>query len=184
VEDGFFRLWQDGVLRGEKATFSWGSQVCAREGYEFHDEKVIQYGLVYNGALTGQNYIPWEDHCDRQTDVIYHDDTVYQIGTWARVILCDAQEWDDCTVREYQPVLEWFNTSIEFAVNLGAFSQGETAWLYVVDDNGVSSTGIEVVIGVQGRVGDLNNDGQINLEDIALVTSFQQLILIGRYFLT
>jgi hypothetical protein len=65
----------------------------------------------------------------------------------ARVVLGNAPTLAASTIRELQIPTAWSNTSITFQANLGAFASGQTAYVYVVDANGVvSATGRPVVL--------------------------------------
>jgi hypothetical protein len=76
-------------------------------------------------------------------------DELYVDFTRARVELGDAPTWASCTHREVQIPKSWSPTSITITVNQGAFAQGQTAYLYVVNGSGVANAnGLRVVVGV------------------------------------
>ena len=62
---------------------------------------------------------------------------VYLDYSRARVILGNAPTLDASTVREVQVPTSWSDSSISVTANLGKFADGRTAYLYVVDANGV-----------------------------------------------
>ncbi|MEF3692161.1 MAG: hypothetical protein V3574_03875 [Candidatus Moraniibacteriota bacterium] len=66
----------------------------------------------------------------------WFDDIYIQVGTQARVEIGDASTWSNCTFKEMQPPASWNNSQILINLNKGSFSNGETAYLYVVDENG------------------------------------------------
>jgi len=77
---------------------------------------------------------------------IWHDD-VYIDRTLARVELGDGPTWSSCTRREIQIPSAWSDGSINVTVNLGSFSCGQDAYLYVVDAAGeVNENGFSVTL--------------------------------------
>lgn len=73
---------------------------------------------------------------------------VYLDTSLARVVLANNQSLANATVIENQVPSAWSNSSITASVNLGTFSSGQTAYLFVVDAGGVvNSTGVPVTIG-------------------------------------
>ena len=86
-------------------------------------------------------------------------DDVYIDTTWARVLLGDAADPDECTVLEPQPPTSWSDGSITVTVNLGGLS-GDTAYLFVYDaDGNVNSPGFPVTI--DGELPDAGPDGSV-----------------------
>ena len=61
---------------------------------------------------------------------------IYLDGTFARVVLGDAPNYDDCRHLEVQIATQWSNGSITFTLNEGSFQAGDTAYLYVFDASG------------------------------------------------
>ena len=77
----------------------------------------------------------------------YFDD-VYLDTTLARVVLADKPKLSDATIIEIQIPTAWSDGSITATVNLGQFTQGQSAYLFVVDSTGtVSPTGSPVTAG-------------------------------------
>jgi len=78
-------------------------------------------------------------------------DDIYIANTFARVEIGDAPAWDACTHREIQIPVAWSDGSITFTANQGSFSDGEPAYLYVVDENGdVNEQGYQIAFGPAG----------------------------------
>jgi len=74
-------------------------------------------------------------------------DELYVDRTRARVEIGDASTFGACSHREIQIPTAWSNNSIAVKVNQGSFAVGNTAYLYVVDENGaVNSTGYPITI--------------------------------------
>ncbi len=75
---------------------------------------------------------------------VWNDD-VYVDNTRARVEIGNASTWGACTSRVIQVPTTWSSDSIRLTVNQASFGQGETAYLYVVDENGnVNENGFEI----------------------------------------
>lgn len=140
--DGYLRVWFDGTLKYNGAVGSWGGAQM--------DTCVKNHGYVYSHAIL-RNYIAWAGCPYKDIDTIRHDDVCYQLGTWARVLLGNAPTWASCTKREYQPIISWSGSGIGIKFNQGAFKNCDTAYLYVVDANGVNNnTGYPVIINCSG----------------------------------
>lgn len=77
----------------------------------------------------------------------YYSD-VYLDTTLSRVVLADKPVLNDATVIENQIPSSWNDQSITATVNLGRFTQGQTAYLFVVDSSGSpNATGLAVTAG-------------------------------------
>lgn len=76
----------------------------------------------------------------------YFDD-VYLDTTLSRVVLADKPVLSQATIVENQIPSAWSDSSITATVNLGQFTQGQTAYLFVVDSTGKPSTGFSVTAG-------------------------------------
>lgn len=88
-----------------------------------------------------------------RNSVVYMDD-IYIDNTLARVELCDASTWASVSHCEVQPATAWSASSIAITVNTGAFSESDTAYIYVVDVNGdANATGYEVTVGESNSSG-------------------------------
>jgi hypothetical protein len=67
---------------------------------------------------------------------VYFDD-FYADTTWSRVMICDQPTFNSCTRREIQIPTEWSSGSIMFTVHQGSFPNLSSAYLYVMDANGI-----------------------------------------------
>jgi len=81
---------------------------------------------------------------------LYIDD-VYVDDTLARVELSDEMHWEDIQGSGARSAIQipvaWSDNSITFTANTGDFISGDSAYLYVVDENGnVNPTGYPVTI--------------------------------------
>jgi hypothetical protein len=77
----------------------------------------------------------------------YFDDA-YLDTTLSRVVLADKPVLTQATIIENQIPSAWSAGSITATVNLGHFTQGQTAYLFVVDASGTpSATGLAVTAG-------------------------------------
>lgn len=77
----------------------------------------------------------------------YDFDDYYTSWTQARVVIGDASTLSACTNIEIQVPTVWSTTSVATSFNQGSFSNGETAYVFVIDSDGVASTGFPVTIG-------------------------------------
>jgi hypothetical protein len=68
----------------------------------------------------------------------YFDD-VYIDTTLSRVVLADTPVLSNATIVENQIPTAWGASSITAKVNLGKFTQGQTAYLFVVDSSGTTN---------------------------------------------
>jgi hypothetical protein len=82
-------------------------------------------------------------------------DELYIDITPARVELGNASTWDACTRREIQIPSAWSQDSLTFTVNQGAFTPGQTAYVYVVNAaEEHNATGFPLTIGTTIDPGD------------------------------
>ncbi len=73
---------------------------------------------------------------------------VYLDYSRARVVLANNADINKATIIEPQIPSSWSNTSIGITVNLGKFTAGQTAYLFVYDPSGVpNSTGLPITVG-------------------------------------
>ncbi len=77
----------------------------------------------------------------------YYTD-LYMDSTLSHVVLANASTLSSSTKREMQIPTSWNNNAITLRVNLGAFSPGQVAYLFVFDANGnANAIGTPVTIG-------------------------------------
>jgi hypothetical protein len=84
----------------------------------------------------------WDSTTDN--NYFFIDDAYYDTSL-ARVELGNNAVYDACTHRELQPLTAWTSTEVSFESNWGSFTGG-TAYLFVVDANGVPSAGYPVTL--------------------------------------
>jgi hypothetical protein len=77
---------------------------------------------------------------------LYYDD-IYIDNSWARVEIGDEPIYANCTHREIQPATAWADGEITITFNQGSFVADSTAYLFVIDSDGVASAGYEITIG-------------------------------------
>ena len=65
----------------------------------------------------------------------------------ARVEIGDNATYASCTHREVQLPTEWADGSVTTTVKQGSFANSATAYVFVVDSNGVASTGYPITFG-------------------------------------
>ncbi|MFA6198057.1 MAG: Ig domain-containing protein [Patescibacteria group bacterium] len=101
----------------------------------------LDLSMLYIG-----NY--WRAENAQQESKTYTSE-LYVDTTQARVEIGNTSTWDTNTHREIQiPHTTWNDDQIQFTVNQGTFTDGESAYLYVVDENGVvNTTGYPITFG-------------------------------------
>lgn len=124
---GYYHIWMDGEYLGGDTNVSWW-------GCEDQPFRQVWIG-GYLGNATPPLYAE-----------IYYDD-VYFSGSWARVELGNDPSYNACTHREIQEITQWTDSSITIRGNLGSFDTEGSAWLFVINDEGEPSDGIEVELG-------------------------------------
>lgn len=73
---------------------------------------------------------------------------IYADSTYARVMLGNRPNWEDCSIREPQIPLQWSATQITCTTNLGAFPSTGEAYLFVFDrSNAHNQRGFPVSLG-------------------------------------
>ena len=90
-------------------------------------------------------------------------DNTYLNNSWSRVIVGNASTLANSTVRELCIPSAWSDTEITVAFNQGAFTSGDTAYIFVVDSAGVASDGYEITIGGSGTTITASLTGNIQL---------------------
>ena len=112
--DGYIKLWENGVLRVNYAGPT-----------DKYPGTTRTEGIGGYARMSGQPN-NWRYFAD-----------VYLDYSRARVIIGNAPTFTTSTRREVQIPTSWSDSSITLSVNLGAFSDGQQAYLYVVNSNGL-----------------------------------------------
>ena len=119
-----------GVADGQVQVYVNGRNIAT-------EEKMVTYetGEVVKGA-TFMWYMGNNE--GEGTAQVYFDD-IYIDNSWQSLWICDGNSWDESTHREVQVPTAWSSDSITLKINQGSFKNDETAYLFVVDQNGVAS---------------------------------------------
>ena len=126
--DGYIKVWADGTLVQNLTGDTTDGTNYGSEG----SNRSIGFGGYNRTRSTNQ----WRYFAD-----IYFDNTPQ------RVVICNNSTYSSCTVREIQIPTAWSDTSITATVNAGVFASDATAYLFVVDADGVASAGKEITFG-------------------------------------
>lgn len=123
--DGYVKVWENGALRvdyrGPTDRYPGSSRTIGIGGY------ARIYGQSSN----------WRYFADAYIDT-----------TLARVVLANNANLSQATVIENQIPSSWSANSITATVNLGKFTSGQKAYLFVVDSGGaVNGSGLPVTVG-------------------------------------
>jgi hypothetical protein len=75
-------------------------------------------------------------------------DDIYIDNSWSRLEVCSGSTWSSRTRCEIQIPTTWSTNSITFTANQGSFTNGQQAYIYVVDSDGnVNADGYSITIG-------------------------------------
>jgi hypothetical protein len=110
------------------------------DGYEFEDDAISQWNYF---RVPG-----WKRPGDDNAETIY-DDIYIAIGAHARarIEIGNAPNYDDSTVLAIATPTAWQDNAITTTIRQGSFNSGETAYLFVIDENGKASNGHPFVVG-------------------------------------
>lgn len=133
VSNGIIKWWVDSKLvRSSKDVLSRTSTYPSA-GYSR-----FVFQNFWTESVPGATWTP--------NEYDYIDD-LYLDSTWARVMIGNASTFDVCTRREPLIPTAWSNTSITAYFNQGSFSNGQSAYLFIVDSDGNASPGKAITIG-------------------------------------
>ncbi len=122
--DGYIKLWEDGVLR-----INYAGSTNKYPGTT-RTEGIGGYARMYGQP---DNWRYWAD--------------VYLDYSRARVVLANNADISQATIIEPQIPTTWSDSSIGITANLGQFTVGQTAYLFVFDPTGTpNTTGLPVAI--------------------------------------
>jgi len=135
--DGLNRMWRDGVLVENS------SHLITR-GNQTKPWRYFMFGQDINNTLP----VAGEMDVD-----IYYDD-IYLDNTQARVEICDFASWTARNHCEIQPATAWDSgvNSISATINQGSFADGASAYVFVIDENGIPSTGYQITFATSSDV--------------------------------
>ena len=112
----------------------------------------VQSNTSYRTRTTDNYWRQWHfgsyyaDDTGNAAGEVYLDE-IYFDNTRARVELGNTSTWETNTHREIQIPTSWADGQVSVTINPGTFTAGQTAYLFVVDANGVASNqGYPVVI--------------------------------------
>lgn len=131
VADGVFKWWLDG-----RQIYSSSSRVTRLNS----SETKRPFGIGF-----------YNTSGDQQTDDnhVYFDD-FYMQNSIARVEIGEFPVYTNSTQtnhREIQPnILLWTSSQIQISLNKGSFTTGQTAYIFVINSNGVPSVGYPITI--------------------------------------
>jgi hypothetical protein len=140
--DGSLRVTIIKPNTGIRTGFDWmnlkfqTSDLCASPAGPW---KTILYQNYF--ANSADNDAPHREKAN-----IYMDDIYLQFGTQARVEIGDQPRYQDCTRLEIQQPTGWSDKSITIRLNHGAFSRGQTVYVFVIRGDGVVSSGTRLVL--------------------------------------
>lgn len=135
LEDGSLISWVGKSTGAMVKVVNFPGNICLRKS-----DADYNYAQINVWTWAGN------DEGDGYSTTIYYDD-FYVDNTWARVVIGDASTYDNCTRREVQIPTAWDTGEITVTINQGSFGATDTAYLYVVDDDGTPSSSYEITFG-------------------------------------
>jgi len=134
---GEAKVWRNGVLHFSRENYH-NNNVPGTAG--FIDD--LRIGHMFQGFAS-------------MTYARSYFDNVYVASSKARVELGDNQNYLSCSERIVQIADSWSgNTIVIDSLRTDGFGQGQTAWLFVIDENGAVSAGEEITIGAASSCDD------------------------------
>jgi hypothetical protein len=129
---GYIKAWENGVL-----TVNYGGPT---DKYP-NPGGLRSFGVGgYCGCYNIANGTHWRYFAD-----------VYLDYSPARVVLANNPDLSQATTIEVQIPKTWSSTSVSASVNLGKFTAGQTAYLFVFDPTGArNATGFPITVGSSG----------------------------------
>lgn len=125
---GFLKMWENGF---QNVNYTGGTD-------------------AYPGTGRSAGIGGFARSCENPNNRRYFAD-IYMDTSAQRVMLGNAPTYAASTIREMQIPTSWADGSINVTVNLGKFSLGQTAYLFVFDATGTeNATGIPVTVGADG----------------------------------
>jgi len=143
---------------GEWHRFDIYANLDQPEGYKIHEfyvdgKKITRAHEYYNetGAplrFERIGFLPYQFPGDDTHTWFQYCDDMYVDRTLARVELSETNVWNATEVRhkELQIPLSWTDNEIKFIFNQGSFQNGETVYLFVIDENGSASEPYPITI--------------------------------------
>jgi hypothetical protein len=135
--NGSMKLWVDGVLR-DSAT------------------NLVTNDVSDGAAVNKRPYIigfydSWGPSDANVANMYAYYGDIYVDSSWSRVELGNAPTYNACTHREMMVPTAWGAGAISARVQQGSFTNGQAAYIYVVDATGkVNANGYRVTIGGTG----------------------------------
>lgn len=132
--NGTMRLWIDGVLRDSTTTLVTNAEAAEPAV----DKRPYVIGF----------YDSWSPSDAPVPNMYAYYGDIYVDRSWSRVEMGNQPTYAACTHREMLVPTEWSTGAITARVQQGAFTNGQRAYLYVIDSAGkVNSAGFPITIG-------------------------------------
>lgn len=130
ASSGYVKLWNNGTLKAQYNGPTDGGGLGGKS------ESIGGYARCYGSGM-GNN---WRYFAD-----------LYLDSSRARIVLANNADLSSATIVEPQIPSSWSSTSISASVNLGKFSTGQTAYMFVLDSSGQrNASGFPVTVGGTG----------------------------------
>lgn len=135
-----------------------------RNGVQIQHRENVDNGQKNHSQLRTDNFTD-SRYLPPDGSKVYMDD-IYIDDTYARVMIGNQKTLSASTHREIQIPSAWSDSSITITVNQGSFSDGDTAYIYVVDSSGNASRGFPIIIGggPSSTTSTINMDEELELK--------------------
>lgn len=118
----------------------WSREQWLATSAGVYDGHTIDLGNMINAQEDGGSNSPENNS--------YNFDDAYFDFTQARVEISDHPTWSGSSVRELQVPVAWAGGMVSVAVNRGSFTEGASAYLYVIAaDGSVNENGFPITFG-------------------------------------
>jgi hypothetical protein len=134
--DGIVKEWVSGVLKLESSNYK---HRCDGQVGQWDD---FRLGHMFQGPGSG---------APEALKQAWFDDVYIDI-TQSRVEICSGKTWVNRNHSEIQLPCAWTDNSIQVTINEGSFNPGDTAYLYVVNQDGIANEiGYPVIFGSNNK---------------------------------
>ncbi len=104
--------------------------------------KTAESVMSFNSDNDFYKWFIWQNYVGNgiTSQETWMDDLYIQVGTQARVEICDSSDWALREHCEIQSPSAWSETSVEITLNQGSFSVNDGVYIYVIDADGNVNT--------------------------------------------
>jgi hypothetical protein len=147
---------RDGLITYQISDPAGGSPIITCDSASAPYPNWMSYG---SGETERLRYFVWQNYFGNGLVAnAWIDDIYIQVGTQARVEICDNAVWANCTFREIQNPTNWNTSSITIDLNEGGFADVTSAYLFVVDSSGNVSASYDLSLVTKSPISGITID--------------------------